>query len=837
MAQAPKTTKRALKAPTFPPLSQTFKYFTFLNQKIAMIVVGIVGFVFYITSINGEYALDDGIIIHQNDHVIKGIRGIKDIMTKDAYESFYRRMCATDQLAGGRYRPLSVVSFAIEQQFMGPYRTGLYMKVEDSNKNGVLDKDLVNYISPCGRPETNYEYNDFVDQNGDGVAQPNECYACWDTNKDFKNNWEEDLNVDGIFNEVDCQVYMAKVRHFNNIWTYALGCMFLYLVFARYFFRTNQDLAFLAAMLFTMHPIHSEAIANVKSRDEIFSLIFISLTFLYSFKFVEHKKGIDLFWASLMFLLALLSKEYAVMLIFLVPLAVYTFTENDFDVKTFFQTNEFKSTLYVGLTFAFCAFMMLYLKRDFDMHAAPGAKPIKSFWLFPFLYILVGVFMLGSSKRNNFHKLMSWFYFVMLFYLAMRLVAVKLKPGVPDTEILNNPYLLANGEERFATKGYVLLKYLILQVFPHPLSSDYSYATIQYRHFTSWDFLVSIVIHIGMVIAAVRLTLKKHILGFALMTYIVFALMIGNVLMDIGATMGERLIFHSNIGFCIAIAYLILLGLDKLKALNLNVKRFALVSILSVITFLFGCKTWERNWDWKNDVTLFLKDVKTMPHSVLVLGNAGARWVDLADTKEVTGIKVVGQDSTRFNDYNGTLHITDEEVKKGGYKDKREAALYKGIGFLTHAIELHPRYVNGYLNLGLAHFKLKKDFEALYYWKNAEKLYPNNPYLRNYYQVYANDLKTRGAMAFNRGRMDSAAIAYNKWTILMPTDHEAWYNLGGAYFNQQKYVLAKKCWDRCLQLNPNYAEVKRVLPMITPQMLGLVPQSTLVPQRQVIQNR
>ena len=67
-----------------------------------MIIIGILGFVFYITSINNEYALDDGIIIHQNDHVLKGVRGIKDIMTKDAYESFYRRMCATDQLAGGR---------------------------------------------------------------------------------------------------------------------------------------------------------------------------------------------------------------------------------------------------------------------------------------------------------------------------------------------------------------------------------------------------------------------------------------------------------------------------------------------------------------------------------------------------------------------------------------------------------------------------------------------------------------------------------------------------------------------------------------------------------------
>ena len=802
-----------------------------------MITIGIVGFVFYITSINGEYALDDGIIIHQNDHVIKGVRGIKDIMTRDAYESFYRRMCATDQLAGGRYRPLSVVSFAIEQQFMGPYRTGLYMKVEDSNKNGVLDKDMVNYISACGRPETNYEYNDFVDLNNDGVAQPNECNACWDTNKNFKNDWEEDLNVDGIFNEVDCQVYRADVRHFNNIWTFALGCMFLYLVFSRYFFRTNQDLAFLAALLFTMHPIHSEAIANVKSRDEIFSLIFISLTFLYSFKYVENKRGIDLFWASIMFLLALLSKEYAVTLLILVPVAIYTFSENDFEIKTFFKTNEFKQTLYVGLAFVFCAFMMLYLKRNFDMHAAPGAKPIKSFWLFPFLYILIGIFMMGSNKKNNFHKLMSWFYFVMLFYLAMRLVAVKLKPGVPDTEILNNPYLLANGEERFATKGYVLLKYLILQIFPHPLSSDYSYNTIQYRHFTSWDFLLSIAVHVGMVIAAIYYTLKKHILGFALLTYIIFALMIGNVLMDIGATMGERLIFHSSIGFCIAVAYLLIKGMDKLSAVNFNFRKAALISIVAVITFLFGCKTWERNWDWKNDVTLFLKDVRTMPHSVLVLGNAGARWVDLADTKEVTGINVPGQDSTRFNDYNGTLRITDEEMKAGKYKTRREAALYKGIGFLTHAVELHPRYVNGYLNLGLAHFKLKNDFEALYFWKNAEKLYPNNPYLRNYYQVFANDLKTRGAMAFNRGRMDSAAIAYNKWVILSPGDYEGWYNLGGAYFNQQKYALAKKCWDRALQLNPNYADVKRVLPMITPQMLGQVPVASVVPQRQIIQQR
>jgi hypothetical protein len=102
---------KASKQPQFKELKNTFKYFPFLNQRQPIMILAIVGFIFYCTSLYNEYALDDGIIIHQNDHVIKGFKGIGDILTKDAYESFYRRMNATDQLAGGRYRPLSVVSF------------------------------------------------------------------------------------------------------------------------------------------------------------------------------------------------------------------------------------------------------------------------------------------------------------------------------------------------------------------------------------------------------------------------------------------------------------------------------------------------------------------------------------------------------------------------------------------------------------------------------------------------------------------------------------------------------------------------------------------------------
>ncbi|HWY09937.1 MAG TPA: tetratricopeptide repeat protein [Bacteroidia bacterium] len=837
------------KQPVFKELKNTFKYFPFINQKQPLIVLALIGIIFYSTSLYNEYALDDGIIIHQNDHVIKGFKGIGDILTKDAYESFYRRMNATDQLAGGRYRPLSVVSFAIEQQFIGAYpKDGLYPQ------------------------------------------------RCWDLNENKIDDPEEDLNHDGVFNEVDCQVKNAFLRHFNNMWTYVLGCLFLYLVFRNYMFRDNQDMAFLSALIFLAHPMHTEAIANVKSRDEIFSLIFISLTFLYSFRYLEDKKATTLFWGCVMFLLALLSKEYAVVLLGLIPLAIWTFTKHEFDLQKFLKPligyvaiggglvvflkgygapaggsgsilmlgglgvsvggimllakgwKDYKDIFTPIIIFSVCLGIMLYIKFNFDIHAKPGDKPDKSFWLFPFVYAGAILLIVKKNTKKDFNNLMTWYYFVMLFYLGMRLVAVKLKPGVPDTELLNNPYLLADGQERFCTKAYVLFKYLTLHFFPHPLSSDYSYNTIAYRHFTDWDFIASMIIHLSLVYITYKLILKKHVLGFAFGVYIAFLLMIGNVLMDIGATMGERLMFHSSIGFCIFLAWLILEGFEKIKAVNFNVKRAALIGMMSVVIFLYGCKAWERNWDWKSDITLFIKDANTMPNSVLVLGNAGARWIDLADTKffnkqpgdnpplpfstyEDNMLEFTVDPNELIDGVNKKSFITPVtgEFKNDQHLSMKQRSLYKGISYLKHATELHPRYVNGYLNLGLAYYKLKRDREALYFWKHAERLYPNNPYLKNYYIVFYQEIMQRGYAKAQRGRSDSAAYELNKATILDRYNPEGWYNLGGAYFNLGLYKKAKNCWQEALKLNPNHAQALQGMKSLTPQMTGEAPIVTVAP--------
>lgn len=931
------------KQPKFSDLTKTsFKFFPFLSQTQAYIVLTLIGIIFNITSLHNEYALDDGIIIHQNDYVLKGTAGIKEILIKDAYDSFYRRMHATDQLAGGRYRPLSVVSFAMEQEYIGHYPTGNYAAYEDKNMNGTIDRNKDPY--KC-------EYNKWVDKNSNNVVEANECVQCWDKNDNGVPDVDsEDINGDGIVNEIDCQVLDASLRHGINIITYVLGVLLLYLFLSTCIFKDNHDLAFLSALLFLMHPMHTEVIANVKSRDEIFSLIFISMTLFFSFRysdyqnyfgkpsfsttgssetkkilfigvvaavafflyilrnsgieimlpsliisgliifrsyqsFLKHKqytKNDLLIWASISFFFALLSKEYAITLLVLIPAMVYIFTKHEFNIIPFLKAlggvavagfggilimkskspdhvdqkilfmaagvvaiiaglafsikffKEFKNIFIVLFTFIISAVGMLTIKYLSDVSTVPNHKPDLSFWILPFVFLIFGIFVIGKTyKQNNFNTLMSWLFFVTLIYLGMRLLAVKLKPGVPDTELLNNPYLLANSQEIWSSKFYVLLKYLSLLFFPHPLSSDYSYNTIEYRHFTSWDFIFSVVIHIALAGLAFYLFLKKHIVGFALLVYFAFLMMIGNILMDIGATMGERLIFHSSIGFTIAVAWLILKGLEKLSAISINVRKIALILLVGGVGFLYGCKYWERNWDWKNDITLFIKDANTVPNSVLVLGNAGARWVDLADTKFFNSKPEDGIEPpfSTYKDEMLGITISDEEFKNGLTRDnvvslnpngeankqgltKRQLSLYKGIGYLKHATSLHPRYVNGYLNLGLAYYKLKRDREALFFWKHAERLYPNNPYLKNYYIVMYNDLLNRGYQKAQRGQLDSAIFELNKCLILDRLNPEGWYNIGGAFYQKKEYGKAKQYWEECLKINPNHEKAKQGLSTI-----------------------
>ena len=73
----------------------------------------------------------------------------------------------------------------------------------------------------------------------------------------------------------------AGIHHFMNVLWYALSVGLLFLTLRKMLGERFALLAFGASLLFAVHPLHTEVVANIKSRDEIMSFFFSALT-LYS---------------------------------------------------------------------------------------------------------------------------------------------------------------------------------------------------------------------------------------------------------------------------------------------------------------------------------------------------------------------------------------------------------------------------------------------------------------------------------------------------------------------------------------------------------------------------
>src|SRR5688572_28273780 len=102
---------------------------TFRQQAICIILVG---FIIYFNSFSNKYALDDDIVMRLNDYVQQGFSGIGKIMSTDSYDSFFKSMGSAGELSGGRYRPLSILTFAVEQQVFGECHGNRFIEVKDS---------------------------------------------------------------------------------------------------------------------------------------------------------------------------------------------------------------------------------------------------------------------------------------------------------------------------------------------------------------------------------------------------------------------------------------------------------------------------------------------------------------------------------------------------------------------------------------------------------------------------------------------------------------------------------------------------------------------------------
>lgn len=215
---------------------------------IPAILLAVAAFGLYAYSMTFEYVLDDQVVFTKNEFVKKGFAGISDILSKESFQGYFGEQ--KDLVEGGRYRPLSLISFAMEYQFFGANQA---------------------------------------------------------------------------------------VSHFINVLLYALTSLLLFRVMFLLFprkadenYRWYWNIPFLATLLFVLHPIHTEVIANVKGRDEIMCLIGSLAALYYAFKYVDTDKIIWAIISGICLFLGLFGKENAITFVGVIPITLYFFNKKSF---------------------------------------------------------------------------------------------------------------------------------------------------------------------------------------------------------------------------------------------------------------------------------------------------------------------------------------------------------------------------------------------------------------------------------------------------------------------------------------------------------------------------
>lgn len=117
--------------------------------------------------------------------------------------------------------------------------------------------------------------------------------------------------------------------HLVSILLFA-GCVLLLFLFLDRLMKGERTrVAFWAALLFAVHPVHTEVVDNVKSCDELLGFVFAFLSLHQFLNYSDSGKKASLLWGGLCLLLSLLSKETAITFLVIIPVIFFLFKKDN----------------------------------------------------------------------------------------------------------------------------------------------------------------------------------------------------------------------------------------------------------------------------------------------------------------------------------------------------------------------------------------------------------------------------------------------------------------------------------------------------------------------------
>uniref|UniRef100_A0A452T2G5 dolichyl-phosphate-mannose--protein mannosyltransferase n=1 Tax=Ursus maritimus TaxID=29073 RepID=A0A452T2G5_URSMA len=588
--------------------------------------------------------------------------------------------------------------------------------------------------------------------------------------------------------------------HAVNVILHCLVTLVLMYTCDKAVFR-NRGLAFATALLFAVHPIHTEAVAGIVGRADVLACLLFLLAFLsYNRSVDQHHVG-ECFppTTSPFFLLlslflgtcAMLVKETGIT-VFGVCLVYDFFSLSHKQEKSngaIHQRGPQQPASPQPPSLPAHPHRENGKQHRFPHRGAWGgchspSPPEPKSGGFPVSPRAVWSLMRYLTARSNRNFLLTMrpflkratlvvSYVVVVLYFRLWLMGGSMPLfSEQDNPASFSPYILT----RFLTYSYLLAFNVWLLLAPVTLCYDWQVGSIPLVE-TIWDVrnLATILLAVVMTLLSLhclaafkRLEHKEVLVG---LVFLVFPFIpASNLFFRVGFVVAERVLYMPSMGYCILFVH----GLRKLCTCLNRWGATTLTVCTALLLLLFSWKTVKQNEIWLSRESLF----RLYPRHASALNNLGTLTRDTAEAK------MYYQRALQLNpQHNRALFNLGNLLKS---QERKEEA----ITLLKDSIKYGPEFADAYSSLAslLAEQERFKEAEEIY--QAGIKNCPDSSDLHNNYGVFLVDT----------GSPEKAVAHYQQAITLSPSHHVAMVNLGRLYRSLGDNSVAEEWYKRALQV-------------------------------------
>lgn len=576
----------------------------------------------------------------------------------------------------------------------------------------------------------------------------------------------------------------AGYYHLINIIIHIINGLLVFFFINKLF--KVPGISLLSAVLFLVHPMHSESVAWISERkDLIYSMFFLCSMITYIF-YLEKKKRKFIYLSFISFIFSLLSKSMATTLPLVLIMIDYIFYNNKNATKRGFSS----------------------LQSDDE-----GTNDYKQSRIYERI--------IGTLRRKQILIKIPFFMVSLVFGIIAYIAAkesLEIKQ-INTTLIFNNFFIICNS----------IIKYLIYAVYPYKLSAYHPLPYLK-NGFLPLIYYLSPLAILGLIFIVLKYLRNRKIIIFGLMLFII-TISVALKIIPFGKTFfSERYTYIPYLGLFLIMSNCIykfisfisvnkspqLLGKGQQK-LIVNLVYFFFIIYLTVLSF----STFKRSKVWKDNISLYSDIISKYPECSMAYNNRGNEYINTGNLKNAESdlnkaiqydkkmyeaycnlgnIKFfLGKHKEALSFYNQSISINS--TYSDAYNNRGNIYLlnnnYKeAIEDYSKAIKIKPDYIKAYLNRSISYLKLKQYKFAKMDIDRAIKLNSGD-----YYLYYIRALIFDETKEYNKAIKD-----YSTVVKLNPEFYLAYFNRGNSLYKSGNFFDAIENYNKVILFDSNFSD-------------------------------